>query len=112
MSARLVRGGSLTYQQILKTSSRSGATRISSPSVSLASRNLGVPLGMSVRNITNVASTSTYPTPAPLRLEPPTAREETDDFNRACEEVQKWWDSPRFAGIKVGCCYDGENGSS
>ncbi|CEH17094.1 isocitrate lyase [Ceraceosorus bombacis] len=46
------------------------------------------------------AATSVWSTPAPLRLTPPTAEEETADFKKACEEVQRWFDSPRFQGIK------------
>lgn len=53
------------------------------------------------RSIANVASTSAHSAPAPLRLEPPTPQQEADDFKRACDEVQTWWDSPRFKGIKV-----------
>lgn len=51
--------------------------------------------------MTNIASTSLYAAPQPLRITPPTAEEETADFKKACDEVQKWFDSPRFKGIKV-----------
>lgn len=54
----------------------------------------------SLRSATNVASTSSFPSPHPLRLTPPTASEEAADFKRAVEEVQAFFDSPRFAGIK------------
>ncbi|PWN89683.1 putative isocitrate lyase [Acaromyces ingoldii] len=50
--------------------------------------------------MTNIASTSLYAAPQPLRITPPTAEEETADFKKACDEVQKWFDSPRFKGIK------------
>lgn len=54
----------------------------------------------SLSGVKNVAATSSFPTPTPLRLEPPTASEESADFQRACDEVQRFFDSPRFAGIK------------
>ncbi|CAO1624503.1 unnamed protein product [Parajaminaea phylloscopi] len=47
----------------------------------------------------NVAATSSF-TATPLRLQPPSAEEEAADFKRACDEVQAFFDSPRFQGIK------------
>lgn len=38
-------------------------------------------------------------------MQPPTAEEENQDFKRACDEVQQWFDSPRFKGIKVSLPY-------
>jgi isocitrate lyase len=55
---------------------------------------------MSKRSITNVASTSLYALPSPLPLEPPSVEQEAKDFKKACDETQKWFDSPRFNGIK------------
>ncbi|CAO1616420.1 unnamed protein product [Jaminaea pallidilutea] len=54
----------------------------------------------SLAGVKNVAATSAFPSPAPLRLQPPTAEEEDADYQRACEEVQRFFDSPRFKGIK------------
>lgn len=48
----------------------------------------------------NCNATSLISPPAPLRIVPPTASEEAQDFKKACEEVQAWFDSPRFKGIK------------
>lgn len=48
----------------------------------------------------STAATSVYAAPAPLRLKPPTADEEAADFKKACDEVQRWFDSPRYKGIK------------
>lgn len=54
----------------------------------------------SLSGVKNVAATSAFPSPHPLRLTPPSASEETADFKRACDEVQAFFDSPRFKGIK------------
>lgn len=54
-----------------------------------------------MRSMSNVASSSIYAAPAALRMQPPTAQEEASDFKTACDEVQRWFDSPRFKGIKV-----------
>lgn len=53
-----------------------------------------------IMSSTSTAATSLVPAPQPLRLDPPSASEESADFARACDEVQKWFDSPRFKGIK------------
>lgn len=89
MASRMLRN-SLIFQKSIKTSS----TQAMSGSTIL-------PRLPSKRSISNVASTSIYSAPAPLRMQPPTAEEETNDFTKACEEVQRWFDSPRFKGIKV-----------
>lgn len=47
----------------------------------------------------NVAASSNF-TAAPLRMQAPSAEEEAADFERACDEVQAFFDSPRFKGIK------------
>lgn len=54
----------------------------------------------SLSSVKNVASTSSFPSPTPLRLQPPNAEEEAADIQRAVDEVQKFFDSPRFEGIK------------
>lgn len=46
------------------------------------------------------AATSLNPAPAPLRVEPPSASQEQSDYDAAVQQVQKWFDSPRFKGIK------------
>ena len=45
-------------------------------------------------------ATSRVPAPRPLALEPPSLDQEEADFERACQDVQAWFDSPRFKGIK------------
>lgn len=54
----------------------------------------------SLGQVQNIAATSSFPSPPPLRLTPPSPAEEEADFKRACEEVQRFFDSPRFKGIK------------
>ncbi|CAO1621841.1 unnamed protein product [Sympodiomycopsis kandeliae] len=54
----------------------------------------------SLSSVQNVAATSSFPAPTPLRLEPPTAEQEEAEFAKACQEVQTFFDSPRFKGIK------------
>jgi isocitrate lyase len=54
----------------------------------------------SLAQVQNVAATSAFPAPHPLRLQPPSAEEEAADFQRSCDEVQAFFDSPRFKGIK------------
>ncbi|UZJ51749.1 hypothetical protein CBS101457_001069 [Exobasidium rhododendri] len=87
MSTRLIRQ---SLGRTLKVSSlaRSSTSRLPSSRVS------------AMRTMSNVASTSIYAAPAALRMQPPSAKEEADDFKRACDEVQRWFDSPRFKGIK------------
>ncbi|KAK0546185.1 mitochondrial 2-methylisocitrate lyase [Tilletia horrida] len=48
----------------------------------------------------STAATSLIPPPAPLPLQPPTVEQETAEFKARVKEVQAWWDSPRFKGIK------------
>lgn len=54
----------------------------------------------SLSDVKNVAATSAFPSPPPLRLQPPSPEEEAADFQRGCDEVQAFFDSPRFKGIK------------
>ncbi|EPQ26445.1 uncharacterized protein PFL1_06093 [Pseudozyma flocculosa PF-1] len=48
----------------------------------------------------STAATSLNPPPQPLRTRAPSAQEEAADFKAACDQVQQWFDSPRFKGIK------------
>lgn len=54
----------------------------------------------SIRSQSDLNATSLVPPPSPLRLTPPTASEEASDFKKHCDQVQAWFDSPRFKGIK------------
>ncbi|PWN51956.1 putative isocitrate lyase [Violaceomyces palustris] len=77
------------HSQLVRASSRSSSvTRCFSSSTNIANMS------------SSTAATSLNPAPAPLRVKPPTAQEEEADFQRACQQVQQWFDSPRFKGIK------------
>lgn len=101
----------MASKQLLSSSGRSsrnllGCTkplaRIASPSLRTMSssqpRHRSAP--SSLAQVQNVAATSAFPAPHPLRLQPPSAEEEAADFQRSCDEVQAFFDSPRFKGIK------------
>lgn len=88
MASRLLRSSLILPQSIQASSTQSVS----------GSR---LPRLPAMRSMSNVASTSVYSAPAPLRMQPPSAQEENNEFKKACEEVQRWFDSPRFKGIKV-----------
>lgn len=96
MSCRLLRSSFIAQRSLLQSRqsvARSGKILYAQQKTTMSPIN-------NARGIANVASTQIYSTPASLRIQPPTVQEEADDFNRACQEVQKWFDSPRFKGIK------------
>lgn len=47
-----------------------------------------------------LAASSLVPAPQPLPLQPPSIEQEEAAFEQACKDVQAWFDSPRFKGIK------------
>jgi isocitrate lyase len=91
MAHRLARRAALPLARS-SLSTAAPLARLARPMGSSAARHSGA---------SSSAATSIYAAPAPLRLKPPTAEEESADFKRNCDEVQRWFDSPRFKGIKV-----------
>ncbi|KAN0063453.1 mitochondrial 2-methylisocitrate lyase [Thecaphora frezii] len=85
--------------------SRHTATRLSRTIAAPRSRLVAAslsrhPTPLAVSMSTSSAATSLVPPPPPLRLRPPTPQQEAADFAQACRQVQQWFDSPRFRGIK------------
>ena len=91
MASRLLRSSAVLPQSSLARPAHHWTSRLPAR----------LPRMTAIRPISNVASTSVYAAPAALRMEPPTQQQEAEDFTKACDEVQRWFDSPRFKGIKV-----------
>ncbi len=90
---------------------RLNAARVQSPATLSASaarlslcarsaRTLPTFASSSIRMSSTAAATQLNPQPAPLRVQPPTVEQEQADYDAAVKQVQEWFDSPRFKGIK------------
>lgn len=99
-SARTVRPSSIRSTQLKQLHLAAGprnSSLVGSSSISATTAS-----ALSTPGLTRMQSTSSSTGPkAPLfRLDPPTAEEEQADFAAQVADIQAWFDSPRFKGLK------------